>query len=158
MLRILFYSPANKFHVPILLFRIALGLFFFVSGFNKLFVPENQKIMLETITDAGFPMPALVAVFVASCETIFGMFLAMGLLTRLSALFLMIISIVALLTVGIHQIPSGLNAMTWYSWLFYLPEGSYILIALSLIVQGCGPAGVDQWIYRRLGKSAANSA
>jgi len=106
--------------------------------------------MLETITDAGIPYPTIMAVFVSACETAFGGLLALGLLTRLSALVLMIISIVALLTVSIYQIPSGINPMTWYSWLFYLPESGYILIALTLIIQGCGPYGVDLLIGKYL--------
>ncbi|AQS42253.1 MAG: Putative inner membrane protein [Candidatus Tokpelaia hoelldobleri] len=150
MLKTFFYSPANKFFLPLVFFRLALGLFFFASGFNKLFIVENQQLMLQTITEAGIPFPAVMAVFVAFCETLFGLLLASGLLTRLSALVLMIISTVALLTVGIYQIPSGINAMTWYSWLYYLPESSYILIALNLMIQGSGPYGLDQWIYRRL--------
>ncbi|MDN5249848.1 MAG: DoxX family protein, partial [Alphaproteobacteria bacterium] len=113
------------------------------------FVPASQALMLETITEAGIPFPTFMAVFVASCEALFGLLLAGGFLTRLSALVLMIISLVALLTVGVHHIPAGLNALTWYSWLLYLPESGYILICMMLMVQGCGPWGVDRVIARR---------
>jgi putative oxidoreductase len=40
--------------------------------------------------------------------------------------------------------------MTRFSWLLYLPESGYILMALLLIVQGCGPWSVDRWIHQRL--------
>lgn len=142
----LFVSSGTAQYIPVTLLRIAIGLFFFSSGFNKVFVPANQALMLETITDAGIPFPAIMAVFVAVCETICGLLLAVGLLTRLNALVLMVISLVALFTVGLNHIPEGINLMTWFSWLMYLPESSYILMFLLLIVQGSGPGGIDRLI------------
>jgi len=134
---------------PLMLARMALGLFFFASGFNKLFVPENQMLMLETLTDAGIPFPAIMAVFVAACECVLGLTMALGLLTRLSALVLFIISTVALLTVGIHTIPGGINLLTWYSWLLYLPEPLYMLICLMLMIEGGVRFSVDGWLMKR---------
>ncbi|WP_288497642.1 hypothetical protein [uncultured Erwinia sp.] len=55
----LFASPGGRFFLPLTLMRIAFGLFFFASGFNKVFVPANQAQMLETITEAGIFYPAL---------------------------------------------------------------------------------------------------
>jgi putative oxidoreductase len=145
----LFQSPGSTFFLPLTLMRVAFGLFFFASGFNKVFVPANQALMLETITEAGIPFPEVMSVFVASCETLFGLLLAAGLLTRLGALVLMIINLVALFTVGLHHIPGGINLLTWYSWLLYLPESGYILMCITLIVQGCGPWGIDRLIAQR---------
>lgn len=145
----LFASPGGRVFLPLTLMRIAFGLFFFASGFNKVFVPANQAQMLETITEAGIFYPAFMAVFVASCEALFGLLLAFGFLTRLGALVLMIISLVALFTVGLHHIPANLNLLTWYSWLLYLPESGYILMCLLLLVQGCGPWGIDRAIAAR---------
>lgn len=148
-LQALFQTPGTRSFIPLAIIRIALGVFFFASGFNKVFVPENQAMMLETITNAGIPFPAFMAFFVAGCETVFGMLMAVGFLTRLSALVLMIISLTALFTVGLHHIPVNLNLLTWYSWLFYLPESVYIVICLMLVVQGGGPLSVDQFVARR---------
>lgn len=145
----LFASPGGRFFLPLTLMRIDFGLFFFASGFNKVFVPANLAQMLETITEAGIFYPAFMAVFVASCEALFGLLLAFGFLTRLGALVLMIISLVALFTVGLHHIPANLNLLTWYSWLLYLPESGYILMCLLLLVQGCGPWGIDRAIAAR---------
>ncbi|HDT4958836.1 TPA: DoxX family protein [Enterobacter kobei] len=145
---LLFRSPGTSCFLPLTLIRLTFGLFFFASGFNKVFVPENQQLMLETISEAGIPYPHIMSVFVAICETLFGLLLAAGFLTRLSALVLMIISLVALFTVGLNQIPANLNLLTWYSWLLYLPEPSYILMSILLLVQGCGPYGVDRLIER----------
>ena len=71
--------------------------------------------MLETITEVGMSFPAFMAFFVACSETLFGLLMAAGFLTRLSALVLMIISLVALFIVGLHHIQANLNLLTWYS-------------------------------------------
>lgn len=49
----LFSVKAENGSLPLTVARIAIGLFFFASGFNKVFVPANQQLMLETLTDAG---------------------------------------------------------------------------------------------------------
>ena len=146
----LFSLKAEHNSLPLTVARIAIGLFFFASGFNKVFVHENQQIMLETLTDAGIFFPTVMAPFVAICEMIFGAFTALGFATRLSGSVLIIISLVALLTVGIHQIPENLDFLAWYSWLIYLPEATYILICFFLLVQGSGPFAIDRMLLKRL--------
>ncbi|RPE79986.1 putative oxidoreductase [Vulcaniibacterium tengchongense] len=146
----MFGTRAGGFFVPLALTRFALGSFFFASGFNKLFVDANRNAMLETISEAGIWWPQAMAPFVAGCETAFGALLAIGLLSRVSAAILLPISTTALLTVGVHQIPEGQNALGWYSWLLYLPETLYMLLSLTIIVQGSGPLGLDRLVHRSL--------
>lgn len=134
---------------PLVISRVAIGLFFFATGYNKLFVPDNQHLMLETITSAGIPFPEVMAVFVSFCECALGLSLAAGLLTRISAAVLFIISLVALITVGVNYIPEGINFLTWYSWLLYLPEPLYMLICLMLMVRGGLGYSVDGWLLKR---------
>lgn len=148
-IRFLRFTDAAEYW-PVLIMRVALGSFFFASGYNKAFNPDGQALMLDTITEAGIPCPELMAVFVAHCEVLFGLLLALGLLTRLSALALFVISLVALVTVAIHQIPPGLNPMAWYSWLLYLPESGYLLISLLLLIAGGGPYAADKAVSRFL--------
>ena len=45
--------------VPILVVRVSMGVFFCISGGNKLFIPEQFQKMLETITQSGIPFPYL---------------------------------------------------------------------------------------------------
>jgi putative oxidoreductase len=42
---------------PIFLARIALGVFFAISGGNKLFVTGQYKLMYETMVEARIPFP-----------------------------------------------------------------------------------------------------
>lgn len=154
----LFRSPGSVSFLPLTLMRVAFGLFFFAAGFNKLFVTYNKALMLETMIEAGIPFPSVMAIVVAAFETVFGLLLAVGLLTRISALVLMIISLTALFTVGLHHIPGELNLLTWYSWLLYLPESSYILMSILLVIQGCGPLGLDRLIVRRAANTTRSNA
>ncbi|MNT28853.1 hypothetical protein D3C72_1645650 [compost metagenome] len=98
--------------------------------------------------EAGLPYPTFMATFVAGNEALFGFLLVLGLLSRLSASVLLVINIVALMTIGIHQIPADVTGLEWYSWLLYLPESVYILLCILISVQGSGPWGLD----RRLGR------
>ena len=51
-LTFLFSLKAENHSLALTVARIAIGLFFFASGFNKVFVPANQQLMLETLTKA----------------------------------------------------------------------------------------------------------
>lgn len=142
---------------PVFLMRFALGSFFLASGYKKAFDPEGQALMLETIAGAGIIYPQLMAVVVAYSEVVFGCLLAIGLLSRLSALALFVISFVALWTVAIHQIPADLNALEWYSWLLYLPESSYMLMSFQVLVVGGGNFAMDDIVYRCFAGGASAS-
>ncbi|MGX5028124.1 DoxX family protein [Enterobacter asburiae] len=134
---------------PVFICRLVLGVFFFTAGFNKLFVPENQLLMVDTMHDAGIPFPVIMAVVVAFLECSMGLLLTLGLLSRVSALVLMIISSVALVTIGIYTIPRGLNLISWLSWLFYLPETLYIVLCLFPLTWGGTLCSLDGWLVKR---------
>ncbi|WP_024913970.1 DoxX family protein [Chania multitudinisentens] len=136
--------------IPLFLFRISIGAFFFSSGFGKLFIPKNQMVMLETMIHAGIPYPNIMAVVVAGLETFGGFLLILGFFSRFFSLILFTISLTALLTVGLGQIPPGLNFLGWYSWLFYLPETLYMLILASLMIEGGGKFSLDSIISNKL--------
>ncbi|AEA64830.1 hypothetical protein bgla_2g24000 [Burkholderia gladioli BSR3] len=66
--RIALVQPSSAYPAswPIALMRIATGIFFSTSGFNKLVLPGNRAAMLQTVTEAQVPCPELMAPFVAS--------------------------------------------------------------------------------------------
>lgn len=134
---------------PVFICRLVLGIFFFAAGFNKLFVQENQLLMVDTMHDAGIPFPAVMAVVVAFLECSMGLLLTLGLFSRFSALVLMVISSVALVTIGIYTIPHGLNLISWLSWLFYLPETLYMVLCLFPLAWGGTLCSLDGWLVKR---------
>src|SRR5271156_4889415 len=82
----------------ILLVRVSIGLFFAISGANKLFVPGGTKPVYETLVKAKIPFPHLTAYFVAGVEFVCGSLLTVGVLLSPSCLVLFIDMIVATLT------------------------------------------------------------
>ena len=109
----------------ILLARVSLGVFFAISGGNKLFVASRTLQMYETLAAAGIPFPHFMTYFVSSVEFISGCLLVIGLLTSLSCAALTIQMIVAITTVQIAMIPKALSFLNWVDEL-YLPESMCI--------------------------------
>src|SRR5436309_11346965 len=92
---------------PILLARVSLGMFFAISGGNKLFVASHTRQMYETLAGAG--IPHFMTYFVSSVEFISGCLLVIGLLSSLCCTALIIQMIVAITTVQLATISKGLS-------------------------------------------------
>ncbi len=136
---------------PILLARVSLGLFFAISGGNKLFIEKHRQGLLETMIEAGIPFPEFTSVFLASVEFFGGLLLIVGLLSTFCAIALTIAMIVAILTVEIYTIPKGLSFLDWVDYFLYLPQAMYVLLFIWLMVSGPGPVSIDHVLARRLG-------
>jgi putative oxidoreductase len=135
----------------ILLARVSLGMFFAISGGNKLLVPSRTRQMYETLAGAGIPLPHFMTYFVSSVEFVSGCLLVIGMLTSLGCAALIIQMIVAIATVQLATIPKGLSLLNWLDDLLYLPETMYIVILIWLISSGPGRVSVDHRIARGLG-------
>src|SRR6202451_3520233 len=83
----------------ILLVRVSLGLFFAISGANKLFVPRTRQTMHATLVKAKVPIPRLMAYFVSAVEFLGGALLIVGLLSSVACMALLGDMLVAILTV-----------------------------------------------------------
>lgn len=138
-----------------LLARISLGVFFAISGGNKLFVASQHKLMYDTLVGAGIPFPEIMTYFVSSVEFVAGCLLVIGLLSSLCCMALILDMIVALATVQLATIAKGLSFVDWLDDFLYLPEVMYIIIFLWLIASGPGRLGADHWIAVRSGLSGA---
>src|ERR1700679_3143679 len=79
----------------ILLVRVAIGLFFAISGGNKLFVAGGTKPVYDTLVKAKVPFPRQTAYFVASVEFLGGSLVAVGFLSSPACVALTIDMIVA---------------------------------------------------------------
>src|SRR6516162_9314971 len=122
----------------VLLARISLGVFFAISGGNKLFVTSEYKLMYETISGAGIPYPHLMTYFVSSVEFVCGCMLTIGLLSTVCCMAFIIDMIVAITTVQLATITKALSFIDWLDDFLYLPEVMYIIIFLWLISSGPG--------------------
>ena len=68
----------------ILLVRVSIGLFFAISGANKLFVAGGTKPVYDTLVKSKVPFPRQTAYFVAAVEFVCGSLLTVGLLSSLA--------------------------------------------------------------------------
>jgi putative oxidoreductase len=134
----------------ILLVRVSIGLFFAISGGNKLFVAGGIKPVYETLVKAKVPFPQQTAYFVATVEFVGGSLITVGLLSSPACVALLIDMAVATLTSAISTLPKGLSPLNWLDDFLYLPEVLYMLFFIWLICAGPGKFSVDYWLAGKL--------
>jgi putative oxidoreductase len=151
LMRFILLGNRSLEEFAVLLARISVGVFFAISGGNKLFVASQYKQMYETIVSAGIPFPHVMTYFVSSVEFVGGCLLIIGLFSNLCCVALIINMIVAITTVQLATMPKALSFIDWLDDFLYLPEVMYIIIFLWLISSGPGRLSVDHWIAVRSG-------
>ena len=134
----------------ILLIRVSIGLFFAISGANKLFVAGSTQTMYETLVAAKVPFPHLMTYFVSGVELVGGSLAALGFLSSPACVALLIDMIVATLTTAISTMPKGLSPLNWLDDFLYLPEVLYVIFFALLICVGPGKFSVDYWLAGKL--------
>ena len=134
----------------ILLVRVSLGLFFAISGANKLFVAGKTQAMYETLVEAKVPLPHLMTYFVSGVEFVGGSLLVVGFLSILACVTLLVDMLVAILTAKVSGMPKGLSPLIWLDDFLYLPEVLYVLFFIWLIGSGPGRFSVDYWLAGKL--------
>ena len=133
-----------------LLVRVSLGVFFAISGANKLFTADGTKRVYETLVEAKIPFPQLMAYFVSGVEFVGGSLLTVGFLSSPASVVLLIDMIVATLTNALSTMPKGLSPLNWLDDFLYLPEALYVLFFVWLICSGPGKFSVDYWLAGKL--------
>jgi putative oxidoreductase len=130
----------------ILLVRVSIGLFFAISGGNKLFSAGGIKPVYDTLVKAKVPFPRQTAYFVAGVEFVCGSLLTVGFLSSPACVALLIDMVVAVLTNTLATVPKGLSSLNWLDDVLYLPEVLYVLFFIWLIFSGPGKFSVDYWL------------
>jgi putative oxidoreductase len=134
----------------ILLVRVSIGLFFAISGANKLFSAGGTKPVYETLVKANVPFPQLTAYFVSGVEFVCGSLVAVGFLSSPACVVLLVDMIVAILTNALSTMPKRLSPLNWLDDFLYLPEVLYVLFFIWLICSGPGKFSVDYWLAGKL--------
>src|ERR1700722_8951192 len=134
----------------ILLVRVSIGLFFAISGANKLFSANSTKQVYDTLVKAKVPFPRQTAYFVATVEFVCGSMVTVGFLSSFACVALLIDMVVAILTNTLATLPKGLSSLNWLDDVLYLPEVLYVLFFIWLICSGPGTFSVDHWLVAKL--------
>lgn len=119
--------------------RVALGVFFGISGYHKITNPLRHNIVLETMRADRVPYPVYAAWLIPCIELDGGIGLVLGLATQLSALGLLCICLGATVLDGLKRIPiqHPIDRADYLDDILYLPETLYC--ACLLVPLFCGP-------------------
>jgi len=134
----------------IVLVRVSIGLFFAISGANKLFVAGGTKPVYDTLVQAKVPFPEQTAYFVSGVEFVGGSLVTVGFLSSPACVALLIDMTVAILTDSLSTMPKGLSPLNWLDDFLYLPEVLYVLFFIWLLCSGSGKFSVDYWFAGKL--------
>lgn len=138
--------------VSVTLLRLAMGTFFLISGFHKLFNASRHETIVKTMVADHVPLPFFNCWFVPSVEFFGGMALVVGFLTPLAAFGLFFVCLVATLVDGIKRINAWkpIDRADYVDDVLYLPEVLYAIILVTIILQGAGPFSIDAVISKAL--------
>ncbi|HUO91377.1 MAG TPA: DoxX family membrane protein [Rhizomicrobium sp.] len=143
--------------IALTLNRIAVGGFFMLSGFHKLFNAERHRTIVEELKALGIHALGFNQWWVPSVEFAAGAAVLVGLLAPLAALGLFFLILVAIATSGRQRIALYApidEADRIDDWL-YLPETLYAFMLIVVVSAGAGPYSLDAVILGLLNKHAA---
>ncbi len=126
-----------------LIARITVGYVFMLTGWGKL---QHLDQVTEYFTSLGIPAPHILTPFVSGLECFGGLFLILGVLTRVSAGGLAVTMIIALITAKWAEVDS-LHTLLGFE------ETLFLAIFTWLAIGGAGKASLDYLLERKLSYS-----
>ena len=143
--------------VALALNRIALGAFFMLSGYHKLFNAERHRVFTDELKKLGVPALGFNQWWVPLVEFSAGGGVLIGLLAPLAELGLLVIILVSIATSGRQRInlykPID-EADRIDDWL-NLPETLYAVMLIIVVSAGAGPYSLDALILDLMNKHVA---
>ena len=125
--------------------RITVGVVFIITGWTKL---HHLPTITKNFTALGVPAPEILTPFISGVEFVGGLLLLIGLFTRLTAVPLMIVMVVAIIL-------ARLGDVTSLEDFFGSEEVAYFVIFAWLAIAGPGPVSVDHFVLKASGRDSA---
>lgn len=148
-----FFDLVSYLQSPFLLFvRVYWGWQLTQSGWGKLHHLSN---VTDFFTSLGLPMPAQTAVAISCLEFFGGIFLAIGLLSRLTALALTINLIVAYITADREALTSIFSDPDKF---YAAAPYTFLVASLIILLFGPGKFALDTLLGHLIGTSTTASA
>jgi putative oxidoreductase len=134
--------------------RIAVGAFFMLSGFHKLFNADRHRTVVDELKALGVPAVGFNQWWVPLVEFAAGGAVLIGLLAPLAALGLLVIIIVAIATSGRQRMKlyKPIDEADRIDDFLYLPEVLYAFMLIMVIAAGAGPYSLDAVIIGLMNK------
>jgi len=131
--------------ITTVLIRIMVGVVFLSEGIQKFLFPAIRGVgRFERI---GLPSPEFLGYFVGGFEVICGLLIVIGLFTRLAALPLLTIMIVAISTT---KIQIGMNDGFWQMMHAARTDFSMLIGSIFLLISGGGRWSFDRRLFRSI--------
>jgi uncharacterized membrane protein YphA (DoxX/SURF4 family) len=139
---------ANAPEAALTLNRVALGVFFTISGYHKLFNASRHATLVDTLKADGVRGVALMQWLVPCIEFTGGLALVVGLLSALAASGVFVLCLFAFKLDAIKRIDGWqpLDRADWFGDILYLPESLYCIGLAVVMLAGPGPWSVDALI------------
>jgi uncharacterized membrane protein YphA (DoxX/SURF4 family) len=140
-----FTLGAQSPNAALTLNRVALGVFFAISGYHKLFNASRHATLTATLQQDGVHDVPIMRWLLPSAEFSGGFALIMGFLSVLAAfgLFLICAGAVSLDAVKRIRAWQPLDRADWLGDLLYTPEALYCIGLTVVMLSGPGPWSLD---------------
>ena len=128
--------------------RIAVGGFFMLSGYHKLFNAERHRSIVDELKALGVPALGFNQWWVPLVEFAAGGAVLIGLLAPLAALGLLVIILVAIAMSGHRRMKliKPIDEADRLDDFLYLPETLYASMLVIVVAAGAGPYSLDALI------------
>jgi uncharacterized membrane protein YphA (DoxX/SURF4 family) len=132
--------------------RLALGAFFAISGYHKLFNASRHETLARTLQDDGVRAVPIMQWLVPGVEFSGGCALVLGLLSALAAFGLFVVCAGAVALDASKRVSTWdpISRADWVGDLLYLPEALYCIGLTVVMLAGPGPWSLDALIAARL--------
>jgi uncharacterized membrane protein YphA (DoxX/SURF4 family) len=145
---LLIIQGAQAPNAALTLNRVALGLFFAIGGYHKLFNASRHAALTGTLRDDGVHAVPFMQWLLPSIEFGGGWALIVGLLSVLAAFGLFVICVGAIALDAVKRIRAWqpIDRADWLGDLLYLPESLYCIGLTVVMLAGPGPWSLDATI------------
>lgn len=129
--------------------RTAVGLFFAISGYHKLFNPARHARLVKTLTEDNVPCVAFNQWWVPGWEFVAGTMLTLGLFTTFSAATLAIVCLVACACEAAGKVAKygPIDMADVLDDYLYLPEVLYLVMLVAIALTGPGAYSLDAVVW-----------
>jgi uncharacterized membrane protein YphA (DoxX/SURF4 family) len=131
--------------VALMLNRVALGVFFAISGYHKLFNSSRHETLTRTLQDDGVHGVPIMQWLLPSAEFGGGCALIVGFLSVPAAFGLFVICVGALTLDAVKRVRAWqpIDRADWLGDLLYVPEALYCIGLTVVMLAGPGPWSLD---------------
>jgi putative oxidoreductase len=128
--------------------RVALGVFFAISGYHKLFNASRHAALTRTLQDDGVHAVPIMRWLLPSAEFSGGWALIVGFLSVIAAIGLFLICAGAIALDAVKRIREWqpIDRADWLGDLLYVPESLYCIGLSVVMLAGPGPWSLDALI------------